>query len=145
MNKKIIVKKAALFLSIVLALAVTGFVIDPGTSGSNDLTKNAKLKNEVFSQITNNRELFTEFMNDMMQNPQSMQWMMGNEGMMDYMFSGNHLGYMMHSNPGMNQMMMQSMMNTIRSDSTWSNQWNQMMYNHNGMNGMRHGGMMYNQ
>lgn len=142
MKKKSLATKILLALSVILVLTVTGFVINSDTNGSNDLTKNTKLKNDVFGQIINNRELFTDFMNDMMQHPQSMQWMMNNQGMMQYMFSDNHLGYMMHNNSYMRQMMMQNMMNTIQSDSTFTYQWDQMMNNHYGMH---HGMMMQNQ
>lgn len=128
------------FLSLLLVLAITSFVTEPGKTDSKDLTKNPELKNDVYNQILNNKELFTEFMNDMMQNSRSMEWMMDNGGMMNYMFSGDHLGYMMRHNSGMNQMMMQNMMHTIASDSTYCHQWNNMMENHYG--NMHHGMMM---
>ena len=128
------------FITVILAVFISGFATtNTGTNTSTDLTKNTQLKKDVFNQIINNRELLVEFMNDMMENPQSMNWMMNDGTMMQYMFSGDHLGYMMHNNPGINQMMMRNMMNTIYSDSTYSNQWNQMM---NHQYGMHHHGMM---
>jgi hypothetical protein len=139
MKTKSLTLKIVFFISMVIFLSLTGFMTDPGKSGSVDLTKDAQLKENVFHQIMNNRELFNEFMNDMMQNPQSIQWMMNNQGMMQYMYSGNSMGYMMDNYPGMRQMMMQNMMNTIWSDSTYTYQWNQMMMNHS--NNMHHGNM----
>jgi hypothetical protein len=129
------------FITVILVFFVSGFAFNSDSGGrTTDLTKNEQLKKNVFHQITNNRELFIEFMNNMMENPQSMNWMMTDGTMMQYMFSGDHLGYMMHNNPGINQLMMRNMMNTIYSDSTYANQWNQMMNNH--QYGMHHRGMM---
>jgi len=142
MKSKSIKSGIVVLLSVVLVLAIAGFVTDTGKNSSNDLTKNTELKSDVYNQILNNKELFNEFMNDMMQKPETMDWMMDNGGMMHYMFSGDHLNYMMHHNAGMNQMMMQGMMNTITSDSAYYHQWNNMMENHNGY--MHHGMMMHN-
>ena len=139
-TKSISIGIASILIVLILLLS-TGYTNNPETGKSTDLKKNSQLKENVFNQILNDRELYTEFMNQMMQNQQSMQWMMNNQGMMQYMFSGNHLGYMMHHNQGMTRMMMQNMMNTIQSDSTYCYQWNQML---NGSNGMYHSHMMNN-
>lgn len=129
MKTKSLKSKIVFFLSVIIVISITGFVANTDKNKSIDPTKNTELKKDVFNQIINNSELFTEFMNDIMQSSQSMQWMMNNEGMVKYMFSGDHLGYMMHHNPGMNQMMMRNMMNTIQADSTYTYKGNKMMMN----------------
>ena len=141
MKAKSLKFKIGVLVSVLALVTFTLFVNGQGAKDTSDLSKNTELKNDVFKQIINNKNLFNEFMNTMMQNSQSMKWMMDNQGMMQHMFSNKNLGYMMQ-NQNMSHMMMQNMMNTIQSDPSYNNQWNQMMNQKNGNSNNMHQGMM---
>jgi len=139
MKTKLFSFKIAFIVTAMTLLSFTSYVNGQEIKESTDLTKNTELKNDVFNQIIYNKTLFNEFISDMMQNSQSMNWMLDNRGMMQYVFSDKNLGYLMY-NQGMGNTVMRNMMNTIQSDSSFYNQWNQMMGNY--PNNRMHQGMM---
>jgi|GEM_PF-2545783 len=119
------------------ALLVIVFAGCSGNISSNtniDLPNNQQQKEEAFQQIINNEKLFNEFMNQTMDNTSSMHWMMENRQFMNNMFTDENLDYIMEHNTGVDNHMMNNMMNRINRDTTTARKWNNMMSGRNPMN-----------
>ena len=119
------------------ALLVIVFASCSGNNSSNtniDLPNNQQQKEEAFQQIINNEKLFNEFMNQTMDNTSSMHWMMENPQFMNNMFKDENLDYIMEHHTGVDNHMMNNIMNRITRDTTTARKWNNMMSGRNPMN-----------
>ncbi len=121
-------------LTALIAIAFAGCSGSTTSNSNIDLSNNQQQKEEAFQQIINNEKLFDEFMNQTMDNTRSMHWMMGNQQFMNNMFTDENLDYIMEHNAGLDNHMMNNMMNRINRDTTTARKWNNMMSGRNPMN-----------
>jgi len=68
-----------------------------------------------------------------MENNNSMNWMMENGQFMNHMFNPENLDYVRQHNSGMDNQMMDNMMNMIVRDTSLARKWNNRMQGHGGM------------
>ncbi len=121
-------------LTALIAIAFAGCSGSTTSNSNIDLSNNQQQKEEAFQQIINNEKLFDEFMNQTMDNTRSMHWMMENQQFMNNMFTDENLDYIMEHNTGLDNHMMNNMMNRINRDTTTARKWNNMMSGRNPMN-----------
>lgn len=124
----------AFSLTALLVIVVAGCSGNSSSNANIDLSNNQQQKEEAFQQIINNEKLFIEFMNQTMDNTRSMHWMMENRQFMNNMFKDENLDYIMEHNTGVDNHMMNNMMNRINRDTTTARRWNNMMSGRNPMN-----------
>lgn len=111
-------------VAFVAALMIWG--CDNG-SQEIDLVSNPEQREEAFNQILNNQELYYQFLDEVRENTTAMEWTSGNREYAGELFGSEHMSRMRDSNPGMDTMMMENMMNRMEQDTAFNREFRQRM------------------